>query len=301
MSDINTNTATAIKTDTGSTAIQSAADHSGEVDSVGADETVIHVDTYVSNSGDTEVAQRVGAVGTGVDDVAEAVTPPRKTASILVKALVAMALLASGFAIKPLFGHSDSLTQDEINQRAAAWEQVAGNLPLPAIDISNSTQVEAILAEAAKAGADSDTIAEARAEVAAELALLAQIHQAPALAASTEPVPAQAIQVQQATQTQQVRTKVLMLWDSNDVDGDTVRVTTKWLDGSIAFSKVVVLKAAPTALFVTVPVGASGVGTVELVGVHDGGGGITVGLQSATGGTNVRIMAEGETVSFVIP
>ncbi|MEX6501344.1 hypothetical protein [Pseudomonas zhanjiangensis] len=74
------------------------------------------------------------------------------------------------------------------------------------------------------------------------------------------------------------------LWDFASQDGDIVRVA------SAGYQVEVSLLNAPKRI--SIPV--DGTGSVQIVGVHDGGGGITLGLKSGTGAISLPVMQPGE-------
>lgn len=82
----------------------------------------------------------------------------------------------------------------------------------------------------------------------------------------------------------------ITLWDTDAVDGDTVRVTS---DG---YSRDVHLAKQP--LTIAVPVPKSGV--VNLAGVRDGSGGITVGVLSDGKRVALPLMSEGQVLGIPV-
>ena len=82
----------------------------------------------------------------------------------------------------------------------------------------------------------------------------------------------------------------ITLWDDQDEDGDTVEII------SHGFSQVVRLTNAPQQIAVPVPEG----GVINVHGVYDGGGGITVAIRTAQGQVALPVMAVGQVVGVPI-
>jgi hypothetical protein len=81
----------------------------------------------------------------------------------------------------------------------------------------------------------------------------------------------------------------LTLWDTDDEDGDVVRIQSQ------GYSRVVILTRQPMTF--AVPAAASGV--VNIAGMRDGeGGGITVGVASGSSRVTLPIMSVGQTIGL---
>ena len=78
----------------------------------------------------------------------------------------------------------------------------------------------------------------------------------------------------------------LILWDTHAPDGDVVVVA------SGGYTREVVLAKQPLTVFVPVAPGAA----ISITGVHDGGGGITLGVRGASQELLMPIMSEGQTI-----
>ena len=100
-------------------------------------------------------------------------------------------------------------------------------------------------------------------------------------ALSAEPAPAQ--------KPDNLRLAWVSLWDSFDVDGDSVHLSSAGYEVDILLGK------APQRI--AVPVDASG--QIRITGLHDGGGGITLGIQEGTSKVLLPILAPGQ--SLIIP
>ena len=82
----------------------------------------------------------------------------------------------------------------------------------------------------------------------------------------------------------------LTLWDHRDEDGDIVRVVSE------GYMRTVPILNAPVTLAVPVP--ASGV--VNIIGIHDGTGGITVGIRSGVTPVLLPVLSVGQAVGVPI-
>lgn len=93
-----------------------------------------------------------------------------------------------------------------------------------------------------------------------------------------------------APQPQDLRLARFEFWDTHAQDGDIVAFV------SAGYRREVPLTHG--AVSVTIPVDGSGV--VHIVGVHDGGGGITLGLKGAGQEVLMPIMREGQTLTLPV-
>ncbi|MCA3586041.1 MAG: hypothetical protein IOD03_20495 [Methylocystis sp.] len=82
----------------------------------------------------------------------------------------------------------------------------------------------------------------------------------------------------------------LTLWDHRDEDGDIVRVVSE------GYMRTVPILNAPVTLAVPAP--ASGV--VNIIGIHDGTGGITVGIRSGVTPVLLPVLSVGQAVGVPI-
>lgn len=87
-----------------------------------------------------------------------------------------------------------------------------------------------------------------------------------------------------------VKLVALTFWDTHAEDGDVVEVSSE------SYRQVVPIKKAKTT--VNLPAPASGV--VNVSGVKDGGGGITIGIMSGSSPVNVPYMREGQTIGIPV-
>lgn len=82
----------------------------------------------------------------------------------------------------------------------------------------------------------------------------------------------------------------LTLWDYRDEDGDVVRVV------SSGYSRIVPIWHKPVTLAIPAPPN----GVVNLIGAHDGFGGITVGISSGAVPVALPVLSEGQIVGVPV-
>lgn len=80
------------------------------------------------------------------------------------------------------------------------------------------------------------------------------------------------------------------VWDFASQDGDVVRIS------SAGYAVDVVLQNEPA--IITLPIDASQ--SIQITGVHDGGGGITLGIQNGAGKVLLPVMTEGQAISLPV-
>lgn len=80
----------------------------------------------------------------------------------------------------------------------------------------------------------------------------------------------------------------MTLWDTDAVDNDIVRIN------SSGYSRTVTLTKQPITFAVPVPDN----GIINITGIHDGGGGITVGAISGATPVALPIMSEGQVIGI---
>lgn len=80
------------------------------------------------------------------------------------------------------------------------------------------------------------------------------------------------------------------LWDTDAVDGDVVRIVSE------GYSRDVSISRRPATFAIPVP----RAGVVNLVGVRDGGGGITVGMLSGGARVALPLMSEGQSLGVPV-
>ena len=80
------------------------------------------------------------------------------------------------------------------------------------------------------------------------------------------------------------------LWDTHAQDGDVVAVS------SSGYRREVLITNAPQVVFVPV----DGAAVVQIIGVRDGGGGITLGASGSDGSVLMPIMAVGQTIGLPV-
>lgn len=167
----------------------------------------------------------------------------------------------------------DRLTSAEIEQRAATFAK------LPPLQLKTVPAAEL------------DTrLADMKLTPVAQVELKQLLQQAqPRSRVSRLPAPAGAnLQSVARTEPSSVRLVELTLWDSHAADGDVVRVI------SAGYSRDVLLYKQPLVLAVPVQAGVP----IQILGVHDGGGGITLAVKGADSPVMTPIMSEGQTISL---
>lgn len=112
----------------------------------------------------------------------------------------------------------------------------------------------------------------------------------PAQAQAQVPAPAPAPAAQLAPNPGARQLVEVVLWDTHSPDGDVVRVR------SAGFSRDVVLSRTPTVVFVPV----DGSGALQIQGVHDGGGGITLGVRGPQNAMLMPVMSPGQVLNLGI-
>lgn len=180
----------------------------------------------------------------------------------------AIAALIGGFL---LFGgpSNDDLTREQIQERTQQFEQAvaAGRMVFPVYDLSDKAQVTAA----------TDAI------------------KAMAIAPEEQKAMVARVQTEAAKAPAQRTTEffVLQLEDNCVVDGDIVAVQSNGFPSTT----VTLAKNAKT---IVIPKTPGQPLTVTVVGVHDGGGGITVGASTSTGPIALPVLRPGETVPLTV-
>jgi hypothetical protein len=82
----------------------------------------------------------------------------------------------------------------------------------------------------------------------------------------------------------------ITVWDTDAVDGDVVRIV------SAGFAMEVTLAKAPMTIAVPIPPQ----GVINVVGVHDGGGGITAGVSVGGRAVELPIMSPGQVLGIPV-
>lgn len=198
-------------------------------------------------------------------------SPQRRRSMLPAVLLVGALVAATGFGLSHLAApaEEDVITQAEIQQREQAFGSAA---PL---------QMRPVTTDKATAAVDSMNL-----PVAEKDALRRDLGLP---AAGTQPVkaaarPSPAVAVAQ----RQVKLVELYLWDTHAVDGDVVRVI------SGGFSRDVPLAKAPTPVYVP----QNGAEAVQIMGVRDGGGGITLGIKAGDTSVLAPVLSAGQVISL---
>jgi hypothetical protein len=112
---------------------------------------------------------------------------------------------------------------------------------------------------------------------------------AKAKAALDLPAP-QAEQLLQQADTGQVKLGWVTVWDNKDEDGDVIQVSAN------GYSRTVPIMHRKVTIVVPYTSG----GTVLITGVHDGGGGITAGVLTASGELQFPPLEEGQSITLPV-
>jgi len=193
---------------------------------------------------------------------------PRPMKKILTAAAVLVGLAFGGFFL--LGGpDSDDLSKDEIQARQQHYdaELAAGHVVLPTFNLSDPRQVQAAKTAIATMPLDQD----------AKTAMIAQVEQ----------------QAQTAPESRTVDYVVFQAYDNCYVDGDTITFRAP----GIPDTTIVLAKNFQTVV-IPKPVGQTI--TVKVIGVHDGGGGITAGINTVFGPLAIPVMPEGAVIPLTV-
>jgi hypothetical protein len=187
---------------------------------------------------------------------------------------------ATGWGLSSMFGarHNDQVTDQDRAQRLATFSQIKA-ISLPAVKESELTNALESMKLSSKD----------RSALTRDLASSSAFEAANAAGAATPqgtPTPAPAPQ----TAPQKAALVWITLWDTHAQDGDIVQVQ------SGGYVQEVTLMNKPTRFAVPVPPN----GVVNIVGIHDGGGGITLGAMSADNPVALPIMSEGQTLGIPV-
>ena len=213
------------------------------------------------------VRPRVATEGS-TDSTPAASTNPRSFKQLALAAVAVAALTFGGFA---LFGgsNSDDLSQEQIQARQQNFTQavLAGRATLPTFNLSDPSQVAAAKSAIVAMDVGQDV----------KQAMVAQVEQ----------------QAQTAPQDRTVEYVVFQAYDNCVVDGDTIRFRAPGLPDT-----TLVLDHNYKTVVIPKPVGQPM--TVKIIGVHDGGGGITAGINTVNGPLAIPVLTEGDTIPLTI-
>ncbi|HZR04164.1 MAG TPA: hypothetical protein VFA81_13455 [Burkholderiales bacterium] len=188
-------------------------------------------------------------------------------------ALLALTL-ALGWASSTLFGPKaqDQLTSQEIQERQAAFTKERAL----AVTVVDADQIDAAL----------DGMQLSPYDKAQMRALLTPSGAQQTGAGTTSNAPA----ANAPTQISSLRLVSVSVWDTDAADGDVVAITSAGYRREVVLSK--------TVQVVTFPVDSTA--TVQVTGIRDGGGGITLGLRGPSQELLMPIMSEGQTISLPV-
>ncbi len=197
--------------------------------------------------------------------------PVRRPSLWKLAAMVVVLAGTAGFGLTHFFPPSgaDKVTPQEADARVQAFARAPPLLLLPI----GRDKADAVVSAMDMPAADKDAL---RRDL--------------GVATSSAPAPALAPGVKPAADPNARQLVELVLWDTHSADGDVVRVR------SAGFSRDVVLSKAPTVVFVPV----DGSGALQIQGVTDGGGGITLGVRGPQSEILMPVMSPGQVLNLGI-
>ncbi|WP_411882083.1 hypothetical protein [Polaromonas sp. YR568] len=200
-----------------------------------------------------------------MDEDAKRVQPKKSSLFPLVAGLI-LVVAIGGFGLTRLYPPSipDQVGHAEVKERSEAFAKL-GRLAVPVIP---QEKTAAVLASMGLKPTELDALSKA----------VAQPETAPAPGSSP------------AAGAQKVSLVELVLWDTHAADGDMVRVT------SAGYTRDVLLEKIPTVIHVP----GTGTGVIQVTGLKDGGGGITLGIKGSQQSVLMPIMSEGQTLSLPV-
>ena len=200
----------------------------------------------------------------------------RRKASLMPLAAIAIAIaLAGGYGLTHRFAAApaDHVTQQEQQQRTQAFRNMA---PLK-LDVIPVPRIKDAVT-AMNLPAPDDEALRKDLKVAAPVGAPVAVSAAPAATNAAAQSP------------ESLRLIELVLWDTDAPDGDSVRIS------SGGFTREVILSKTPTLVYLPY----SGSGTIQVTGLHDGGGGITLGLKSSSTSVLMPVLSEGQVLALPV-
>lgn len=190
----------------------------------------------------------------------------------LLSVIISGAYFAHGSRFLPLTRHGDYVTEEQTQERLAAFNALG---PLQMTLVTDKDIPAAIdempLPEESKQALLTDIAKGSQTASDQPAALPVPAH---------EPAPANPLRLAWIT-----------LWDTDVEDGDVVRIDSQ------GYSRTVVLKKVPATFAIPIPVS----GTINVTGIRDGdGGGITVGVASGPVTAVFPIMSEGQSLGLKV-
>lgn len=193
---------------------------------------------------------------------AQAMKPRKSARNWLLGALLAAVGAGAGLTMMFPTDSSDSVSASEVQSRQAAF----GQMEALSIALVPREEIDAALDEMQLSSAD-------------RAALRDRLEAGNPGVGSVSTQPAN----------REVRLARVTVWDTHSQDGDIVAVR------SAGYHREVFMTNAPQQLVIPVDSAA-----VEIVGVRDGGGGITLGAQGAANSVLMPVMTVGQTVSLPV-
>lgn len=198
--------------------------------------------------------------------------------SYLIAVGMAVCLISlTGWGLTSLLGarHTDRVSEKERTQLVVAFNQLK-SVELPAVSESELT-----------GAIDSMQLSPAdRAALVKELALSSSSSRPLAPPADARQVPAPPL----SASAQKLTLAWITVWDTHAEDGDIVQIQ------SGGYRREVTLMNRPTQVAVPVPPN----GILNITGIRDGGGGITIGAMSGTSTVALPLMSEGQVIGIPV-
>ncbi|QGJ19573.1 hypothetical protein [Polaromonas sp. Pch-P] len=205
-----------------------------------------------------------------MDEDAKRVQPKKGHLFPLVAGVILMVALG-GFGLTRLYPPSvpDHVSQSEAKERSEAFAKIK-SFP---VSIVPQEKTVATLANMGLKPPELEALSQALAQPSAKTTPVGS--PSPAAAVGSE---------------QKVSLVELVLWDTHAPDGDMVRIT------SAGYARDVLLSKIPTVIHVP----GIGAGVIQVTGLKDGGGGITLGIKGSQQSVLMPIMSEGQSLSLPV-
>jgi hypothetical protein len=195
-------------------------------------------------------------------DDAPARTPKKRNTARNWLAAAVLVLLGAGAGLNFMFPTdvSDAVSGEEVSSRQAAYSQTQ---PLTLATVADA-EIDAALDDMQLSAAE-------------KVALRGQLGQASPSAAGT-------------SANRPLKLARVTVWDTHAQDGDVVAVV------SAGYRREVFITKAPQEVIIPV----DGAQVVQLVGIRDGGGGITLGATGSSSSILMPIMSVGQTITLPV-
>jgi hypothetical protein len=204
-----------------------------------------------------------------MDENAKRVQPKKGSLFPLVAGVILVVALG-GFGLTSLYPPSvpDHVSQTEVKERNEAFAKIK-SLPVSVIP---QEKAAVTLASMGLKPPELEALSKALAQP------------------SAKTTTASSLPVASAGGEQKVSLVELVLWDTHAPDGDMVRIT------SAGYARDVLLSKIPTVIHVP----GTSAGVIQVTGLKDGGGGITLGIKGSQQSVLMPIMSEGQSLSLPV-